>query len=157
VTGLTLLIGVGNPDRGDDAAGLAVARRVRAAAPAGVRVSELDGDQLKLLDAWDGADDVWVVDAVCSGGEPGAVYRFDAACPLGARFRHCGTHTFSLADVIELARALGRLPGRLVGYGIEGASFAIGTALSPEAETAVQAVTRHILGELAATGQRPGA
>jgi hydrogenase maturation protease len=154
---MTLLIGVGNPDRGDDAAGLAVARRIRAAAPAGVTVSELDGDQLRLLDAWDGADDVWVVDAVCSGGEPGTVYRFDAACPLGARFRHCGTHTFSLADVIELARALGRLPGRLVGYGIEGGTFAVGAALSPRAQAAVRAVTEQILGELSAAGRAPGA
>jgi Ni,Fe-hydrogenase maturation factor len=52
---MTLVIGIGNPDRGDDAAGLAVARNVRAAAPAGVAVIELDGDQLALLDAWDGA------------------------------------------------------------------------------------------------------
>lgn len=32
---MTIVIGIGNPDRGDDAAGLAVARTVRAAAPAG--------------------------------------------------------------------------------------------------------------------------
>jgi hypothetical protein len=38
---MTLVIGIGNPDRGDDAVGLAVAGRVRAAAPAGVTVIEL--------------------------------------------------------------------------------------------------------------------
>ena len=145
---MTLVIGIGNPDRGDDAAGLAVARTVRAAAPAGVTVIELDGDQLALLDAWDGAADVYVVDAACSGGEPGSVYRFDAATPLAGEFSHRGTHLFSLADVIELARALGRLPGRLTGFGIEGAAYELGAPLSAQAQVAARAVAEQILHEL---------
>jgi hydrogenase maturation protease len=145
---MTLVIGIGNPDRGDDAAGLAVAGKVRAAAPAGISVIELGGDQLALLDAWDGDADVYVVDAVCSGGAAGTVYRFDAATPLGGDFSHRGTHLFSLADVIELARALGRLPARLTGFGIEGAGFELGAPLSPEAEAAVRNVAGQILDEL---------
>jgi hydrogenase maturation protease len=149
---MTLIIGIGNADRGDDAAGLAVARRVRAAtAPRDVAVAELIGDQLGLLDAWDGVKDVYVIDAVCSGGAPGTVYRFDGAQLLDRRFRHRGTHTFSLADVIELARALGRLPARLTGYGIEGAAFELGVGLSPEMEAAVEAVTGRLLAELKAS------
>jgi len=146
---MILVIGIGNPARGDDAAGLAVARRIReAAAPGDVTVTELAGDQLALLDAWTGAREVYVIDAVCSGGTPGTVYRFDAAEPLTAHFWHRGTHTFSLADVIELARALGRLPARLTGFGIEGATFEPGVPLSPEVEAAVEAVTVLLLGEL---------
>ena len=145
---MTLVIGIGNPDRGDDAAGLAVAGRVRAAAPAGVTVIELDGDQLALLDAWDGAADVYVVDAACSGGEPGSVYRFDASAPLGGEFSRRGTHLLSLADVIELARALHRLPARLTGFGIEGAAYELGTPLSPQAEIAARTVAEQILREL---------
>jgi hydrogenase maturation protease len=85
-----------------------------------VTVTELGGDQLALLDVWEGAVEVYVVDAICSGGDPGTVRRFDASFPLGDGFQHRGTHLFSLADVIELARALHRLPARLTGYGIEG-------------------------------------
>jgi len=145
---MTLVIGIGNPDRGDDAAGLAVASEVRAAAPADIAVIELDGDQLALLDAWDGTADVYVVDAICSGGAAGSVYRFDAATPLGGDFSHRGTHLFSLADVIELARALHRLPARLTGFGIEGAGYELGAPLSPEAEAAVRTVAGQILHEL---------
>ena len=145
---MILVIGIGNPARGDDAAGLAVARRIRDAAPGDVTVAELAGDQLALLDAWTGAREVYVIDAVCSGGTPGTVYRFDAAEPLTAHFWHRGTHTFSLADVIELARALGRLPARLTGFGIEGATFEPGAPLSPEVEAAVEAVTALLLGEV---------
>ncbi len=148
---MTLVIGIGNADRSDDAAGLAVARRVRAATTRrNVSVAELIGDQLALLDVWNGVNDVYVIDAVCSGGTPGTVYRFDAAQPLDARFRHRGTHTLSLADVIELARALDRLPARLAGYGIEGAAFGVGVGLSPEVEAAVEVVTGRLLVELKA-------
>src|SRR5215471_19599914 len=152
-----MILVIGNPARGDDAAGLAVARRIReAASPGDVTVTELAGDQLALLDAWTGAREVYLIDAVCSGGTPGTVYRFDAAEPLTARFWHRGTHTFSLADVIELGRALGRLPGRLTGYGIEGATFEPGAPLSPEVAAAVEAVTALLLRELREDRSRAG-
>jgi len=148
---MILVIGIGNPDRGDDAAGLAVARKIRdAMKPGEVTVRELVGDQLALLDEWTGAAEVYVVDAVCSGGKPGTVYKFDAADQLTERFRHRGTHTFSLADVIELARALGRLPRHLAGFGIEGASFKIGDGMSPQAQAAVDEVTCVLLADLKA-------
>jgi hydrogenase maturation protease len=148
---MILVIGIGNPDRGDDAAGLAVARKIRAACkPGEVTVRELVGDQLALMDEWTGATEVYLIDAVCSGGTPGTVYQFDAAVALTDRFRHRGTHMFSLADVVELARALGRLPRHLTGFGIEGASFATGEGLSPQASAAVDEVTGLLLAELKA-------
>lgn len=148
--GIRLVIGVGNHDRGDDAAGLAVAERIRAAAPPGVEVIMLEGDQLALLDAWADATDVYVIDAVCSGSPTGAVFHFDATCPLPARFRHRGSHTFSLADVVELARALGTLPPHLTGYGIEGNRFDVGAPLSPETSRAIKDVADSLLRELSA-------
>jgi hydrogenase maturation protease len=148
---MILVIGIGNPDRGDDAAGLAVARRIKAATkPGEVTVRELVGDQLALIDEWTGATEVYVIDAVCSGGTPGSVYKFDAADALTEQFRHRGTHTFCLADVIELARAVDRLPRHLAGFGIEGASFAIGDGLSPQAQAAVDEVTHVLLSDLKA-------
>ena len=148
---MVLVIGIGNPDRGDDAAGLEVARRVRRATkPSEVTVRGVAGDQLALLDQWAGATEVYLVDAVCSGGTPGTVYRFDATTALTGRVQHRGTHMFALADVIELARALGQLPGRLAGYGIEGTSFATGDRLSKEATAAADTVTGLLLNDLKA-------
>ncbi|HEX6523409.1 MAG TPA: hydrogenase maturation protease [Streptosporangiaceae bacterium] len=128
--------------------GLAVAGRIREAALPDVGVILMDGDQLALLDAWADADDVYVVDAVCSGSPPGTVFCFDAADPLPARFGHRGTHTFSLADVVELARALGALPAHLTGYGIEGNRFDVGAAPSMETGQAVKIVAGRLLAEL---------
>jgi hydrogenase maturation protease len=147
-----LVIGIGTYNRGDDAAGLAVAEGVRAAGLPGVVVKQLAGDQLGLLDIWaDKAtekDAVYLVDAMCSGSPPGTIARFNAVTPLGSRFTHRGTHTFSLADVIELARSLSELPEHLTGYGIEGATFAIGAPLSPQATEAIKDVTSKLLKEL---------
>jgi hydrogenase maturation protease len=133
-----ILIGVGNRWRGDDGAGLAVARRVRELAPAGVEVRELEGDASALVDAWTGADRVVVVDAAASGAPAGTVRRFDArAEPLPARAVRSSTHAFGVPDAVELSRALGRLPARLDVYAIEGASFIAGDGLSPAVERAV--------------------
>lgn len=155
---MILVIGIGNPGHGDDAAGLAVARRIRAATrPGEVTVRELVGDQLALLDEWTGATEVYVVCAICSGGTPGAVYQFDAADAMTGRFRHCGGHAFSLAALIELARALGRLPRHLAGFGIEGAAFTAGGDMSPQARAAVSGVTSMLMQELNVASGRPAA
>ena len=151
-----LVIGIGNMYRQDDGAGLAVAARVRLAAPPGVQTRELGGELVTLLDMWGDAPVVYLADAVRSGGTPGRVYRFDARAgmPPAGPFGHRGTHTFSVADTIELARSLGRLPGQLIGYGIEGADFGNGTSMSPEVASAVHAVTTRLLAELSAGAAR---
>ena len=140
-----ILIGVGNGWRGDDGAGLAVARRVRALAPDGVEVREVEGDATALVEAWSGAAHVVVVDAAQSGAPPGTVRRFDArAQPLPGRSLRSSTHAFGVADAVELARSLDRLPDRLEVYAIEGASFVAGERLSPPVEQAVAALAAEL-------------
>ncbi|HVB38238.1 MAG TPA: hydrogenase maturation protease, partial [Vicinamibacterales bacterium] len=131
MTGAVLVIGVGNPLRGDDGVGREVARRVRAAAGPAVTVIEEEGDGARLLEAWAGAGTAILIDATASGAAPGTVRRFDATRqPLpGAAFR-LSTHAFGLFDAIELARAIGGLPTALVVYGIEGEVFETGAPLS---------------------------
>ena len=74
-----LLIGLGNDLRGDDAAGLLVARAAREHEHRGIEIVESGGEPVDLLDAWEGAEAAVVADAVTSGAEPGAVHRIDAA------------------------------------------------------------------------------
>jgi hydrogenase maturation protease len=142
-----IVIGVGNAWRGDDGAGLAVARRLRELAPAGIEVREVEGDATALVDAWSGAEHVVVVDAAQSGAAPGTVRRFDARSqPLPVRSLRSSTHAFGVSDAVELARSLDRLPDRLDVYAIEGASFVAGDRLSPSVERAVA----ELAGELSA-------
>jgi hydrogenase maturation protease len=132
---VTLVIGVGNPWRGDDAAGLEVARRLESL---GVRAIAHEGDGSGLLSHWDGVDAVVVVDAATSGAAPGTVHRFDASAgPLPTRLSSSSTHALGVPEAIELARALGRLPQALVVYAIEGESFDAGEGLTHAVERAV--------------------
>jgi hydrogenase maturation protease len=131
------VIGVGNAARGDDAAGLIAARRL-----GGI---EHEADPLALLDVWDGAESVVVIDAVRSGAAPGTIHRFDATEPLPAALRSStSTHAVGLAETIELARALGRLPERLIVYGIEGERFEAGADLTPAVAAGIDAAVRAI-------------
>jgi hydrogenase maturation protease len=141
------IVGVGNPFRGDDAAGLVAARRLRGALP-GARVLEQEADAAALLDSWKGEDAVIVIDAVSSGAPPGTVHRFEAhERPVPSRLLRGSTHALGVADAIELARVLGWLPRRVVVYGIEGGSFAPGEGLSPEVGRAVEEIVGRVVAE----------
>ncbi len=61
-----------------------------------------------------------------------------------ARVFRSSTHAFGVGDAVELARALGRLPARVVVYGVEGADFTAGAPLSAAVESAVE----HVVDEL---------
>jgi hydrogenase maturation protease len=134
-----VVIGVGNEWGRDDAAGLEVARRLRGAAALDVRIDEHEGEPAGLIDAWSGAQEAIVVDAVSSGADPGAIHRLDAGrAPLPANRFRASTHALGVADAVELARSLDRLPARLVVYGIEGERFDAGSGLTPAVERAVE-------------------
>lgn len=140
---MTLVLGLGSPDRGDDGVGPEVAERVRARRLPGVQVRVL-ADPSRLLEAWAGADDVVVVDALRSGGQPaGTVLTVEAGRtavdPLAPPGGPGGTHAVGLADVVRLARELDALPRRLLVVGVVGSTFALGTGLSGPVRAALDA------------------
>jgi hydrogenase maturation protease len=147
----SIVIGVGNPDRGDDAAGRRVAELLRGALPAGVAIEEDDGEASSLVARLGGATTAFLIDACASGATPGTVSRFDVgAGPLSHSAFAVSTHGVGLAAAIELARALRQLPQRCVVYAIEGASFELGAPLSSPVARAVArtaAFVRHEITE----------
>lgn len=152
--GRLLIIGLGNDYRGDDGLGLAAVRRLREMNLPGISVLEAEADAGGLLELWQGADTVILLDAVSSRARPGAVFRFEAHLePLPQKiFASCSTHALGLAEAIELARALGRLPPRLIVYGIVGQNFAAGSGLSPEARPGVEEAVSRVLRQLTMGG-----
>lgn len=142
------VIGIGNRDRGDDAAGLEVARRLKQSDVA--EIVEMDGSIDELLDAFDGVEAAYIVDAAMFGDLEGTVLRLDAADgALPAKLEGYSTHGLGLAQGIELARVLKRLPRRCVVFAIQAVSFAQGDGLSPAVATAVAQVEQLIRAELA--------
>ncbi|MBF0372558.1 MAG: hydrogenase maturation protease [Alphaproteobacteria bacterium] len=140
-----LLIGIGNAFRGDDAAGLTVARAVAARQLAGVEVIEHHGEGAELIELWRDRDRVVVVDAVSSGAAPGTLHHLDAAQPLPANLLCFSSHAFGLAPAIVMARALGRLPASLTVIGIEGKSWTHGAPLDPAVAAAVEEAVGMVL------------
>lgn len=143
-----LLIGIGNEYRCDDAVGLYVARHVRERA-SGVVVRESSGDGLGLLDDWNIAEMVVLVDAVCSGSEAGKIHRIESHSEtLPTELFQYSTHAFSVAQAVELARILNQLPPRLVVYGIEGRNFDAGIGLTAEVKLSAERVIDCVLEDL---------
>lgn len=145
----TVLVGVGNPARGDDAAGRSVARRMRGTVPAEVEIREHDGETASLLALLEVADRAFLVDASRSGAAAGTVRRFDASAgPLPAASLGLSTHGLGVAEALELARVLGRLPPQCVVYAIEADSTAVGTEPSGAVRAAVEEVSGRLRAEL---------
>ena len=144
-----LLVGVGNPTRGDDALGLEVAVRAARRFSHELRVLALEAVPPDLALRWAGAPKVLLVDAACSGLPPGTVHVFDAlAAPLPAETLRLSTHGLGLGEAIELARALGELPPRLIVFAVEIAGCQPGAPLSPAAAAGVEEVLRRVEREL---------
>jgi hydrogenase maturation protease len=148
-----LVIGVGNPTRGDDGAGVEVARRVGERSPRGALVLESSGEMASLLEAWRDRDRVVVIDAAAAAGSPGTVRRFEAhAAPLPASLFVRSSHALGLAEAVEMARSLGELPREVVVYAIEGGSFRHGRSLSKPVRRAVERVEKQVLREIRGPG-----
>uniref|UniRef100_A0A832I308 Hydrogenase maturation protease n=1 Tax=Eiseniibacteriota bacterium TaxID=2212470 RepID=A0A832I308_UNCEI len=144
------VIGVGNPDREDDAAGIEAVRRLAAHGHPGVEARVCRPDPDDLLTAMMGAARVIVVDAMAAGTDPGTVVRIDAtAAPVPAELFRGSTHGLGVAEAVELARHLGVMPRSLVIYGIEGRNYRFGKPLSRDVSFAVEQVVDRIEHEAA--------
>lgn len=143
-----LVIGIGNPDRGDDGIGRAVVRKLAGRLSPDIRVMERGGDILTLIEIWAAFDTVVLIDAAAVMTEPGRIHRVEPIVePLAPGFAPGSTHAFGVADAIELARNLDMLPSRLIVYAIEAAGFEIGADLSPAVAATIDEVASRIATE----------
>jgi len=127
-----------------------VAQRLRAL---GVDARTCCGEASELLDAWSGADNVLVIDAVLTGALVGTVHRWDTPHSIPFGKSASSTHGFGLAEAVGLAVAMNRLPATLRIYGIEGKNFEIGAPVSPEVESAAGRLAMAIAAEMKVTSQ----
>ena len=146
------VIGVGNAWRGDDAAGLLVARRLEADRLPRVEISQCLGTVTAIQEAWQDATGVIVVDAVVSGGLPGTIHRFDGhGDEMPAQLsRSPSSHGWGVAEALALGRLFQELPPVLIIYGIEGKNFNPGQKVSPEVAAAIPAAVDRIRQEIQA-------
>lgn len=145
----TLVIGIGNEYRGDDAVGLIAARQLSKSAPDNCHIKEATGEGTRLIGSWEGYDNVIIVDAIRSKSAAGTIHRVDAIHEkLPDNWTHQSSHTVSLPEAIRLAQTLGVIPKRLTIYGIEGDNFDPGAETSQAVQQAVQNLIPRILNDI---------
>ncbi len=146
-----LVLGVGHPDRGDDAAGPLVAAALEDVEGLEALAVTADPSAILTEPLWDRADRVYLVDTVCTGARPGTVHRWS-----GARLvEHLpatggGTHDLGVATTLQLAAALGRLPEDLTVIGIEAGCCEVGRPPSRPVRHAVAIVAAALAREAGA-------
>ena len=144
-----LVIGIGNCERGDDAAGREVARLLCDGIPDDVELIEHDGEATALLAQLEGASVAIIVDACISGAPAGTVHRFDvSAAPLPQVRFGLSTHGLGLAEALELARAMRQLPPRSIVYALEASQFNSGAGLSRPVRMSLRDTADRVIAEL---------
>ena len=148
-----LVIGCGNEFASDDAVGLQIIRSLKELnedeLPDGVELIEAGTPGLNLLDLWDRADRVIIVDAVKSGAAPGTVHSFGASLLPPRNVMPVSSHGVNIIDAVELGRLLERLPAQLTIIGVEILSeepFHVG--LTPDVEAAVPRARERVMEEI---------
>jgi hydrogenase maturation protease len=152
----TVVLGLGNPVRYDDAVGLRVAEAVERLLErepvAGVTVLTSTRAGFDLIDLLTGAGRAIIIDCLVSpDAVPGRVRRLTLDDVAGAA-RLVGAHDITLAGAFELARALDvSMPIRVEIYAVEAADTdRIEEGMSPPVAAAVQALAGEIHHLLAA-------
>lgn len=141
-----LVIGIGNPLRGDDGAGLELARLLEKKLQGLVDTEYCQGNLLELMDLWGTRECVFLIDAVSTeNANPGALHQFAAhAEQIPALFSQASTHLLDIVQVIELAKVLGKMPDKLILFGIEGKRFHLETGISKELKALMDDVADRI-------------
>lgn len=144
-----LVVGIGNPDRGDDAVGPAVVQVLAERLPDDVLMRTRSGNMLALIDDWAGFDAVVCIDAAAPMGAPGRIHRIDATTDTLPRDMSCtSSHAFGLAETIALARTLSRAPRDIVVFAVEGRSFDGGAGMTADVAAAVDPAADRVVAEV---------
>jgi hydrogenase maturation protease len=150
-----VVVGIGNEFRQDDGVGVAVAAEVQGRGLPGIRVTVIDGEPSRMIDAWSGADVAVVVDAVkLTDAVPGRVHRMVMA-DLPGHTSATSSHGLGVPEAVELARVLNRLPGRLVFYTVEVDATGFGVGLTPPVAAEVPALADAVIRELRRAARLP--
>ena len=148
-----VILGVGNPDKGDDGAGPLCVRLLEAARPADAAARLLIMDGREVPESQTGPirkfnpDLTILVDAAIGGHAAGTIFIVDRAAVTDDEV---STHRISLLYLIRyLEESIG---SRVLLLGIEPADMGEGVPLSATVRTAAGRVTESILASLGRTG-----
>jgi hydrogenase maturation protease len=148
----TLVLGLGNPLLKDDSIGLRVAQELHSKindAP-DIEVGEDYWGGLRLMERMIGFDRAIIIDAICTGADPGTIHLLSPGdIPTQ---RSASAHDVNLPTALEFGRLAGaKLPAtdEIILIGVEAADVqTFDETLSPEVETALPKVLEVVLSKL---------
>jgi hydrogenase maturation protease len=152
---MRLVLGIGNPLRGDDGVGIRVLEMLKEQdLPEDILLLDAGTPGFGLVNhlqewAQAGGGQVTIIDAVNMGEMPGVWRRFTPEeVKMITSGEHLSLHQIDLAGGLALAEAVGILPEQIVIYGIEPACIDWKQGLSPEVSSGVPELVNNILSEL---------
>lgn len=147
----TLIVGIGHPFRGDDSLGYEAILSIRKQRlPIDVESYLLVGDMTQLFFLFEQYANLYIIDAIITKQNPlGTLLRlegkeitkFASACTAS-------THSFNLAQALEMAKTLSILPKKIVIYGIEVMQFQLGEGLSEPVKAQLPLLLHNLLDEI---------
>ena len=147
---LLVVIGCGNLNRSDDAAGVRVIEQLRhefgAALPRGVKLFDAGTGGMEVMFQARGASALIVVDACRSGSEAGAIFRLPGSEIGSAHAPAYSLHDFRWDHAVHAGRRIfgDSFPSDLTVYLIEAGLLELGTELTAPVSRAVGRVCGHI-------------
>lgn len=144
-----VIIGIGNPMRGDDGVGPAAVACLEHTDPALLEgepeLIALDGEPARLLEAWRGRRLAIVIDAARSDKAAGSIHRIEVGRdPLPPWATGSSSHSAGLAEAVALGRTLDRLPRQLIVFGVEPGDLTLGEGLSSAVSAALPALIEQV-------------
>jgi len=140
------VIAMGRELRGDDAAALMLADRLRKKPIDEVEILCSGGDVVELVNLFQGQDAVIVLDAYEAGSGDPPVMRLDANEDSLPSAPACSSHGLGVAEAVAMAREMRLLPATLIIIAIAGYAFATGSPPSAGIKERLRAA-EHLLRE----------
>jgi hydrogenase maturation protease len=153
LTGRTCLMGIGNPDRGDDGFGVRLAEAVHALGVSDVIVAERTPERFVPPLRRGDFQTILFLDTVEMGAAPGDVALWDA-CEIVGRYPQLSTHKLSLGTLARLIEIETDGATRVFLLGVQPQSVDHTLGLSEPVQTTLD-VLRDLLAEILPAGTQP--
>lgn len=146
------VVGIGSPF-GDDRLGWEAVERIGASAELGslsagdVVLCARDRPGALLLEEWGDAENVLLIDAVCSGALPGVLHCLPAAQLSGFGSTR-SSHGFGVGEALALAAALGHDLTNIAIYGVEIDPDQHGDSLSGPVQAALPGLVDRVVQDI---------
>ncbi|WP_428420348.1 hydrogenase maturation protease [Methylibium sp.] len=144
---MRVVIGCGNLNRSDDAAGVLVVQRLRQEfgdrLPADVRLFDAGTGGMEVMFQARGARQLIIVDACRADSTPGAIFRLPGSEISGAHQPGYSLHDFRWDHAVHAGRRIfgDAFPSDLTVYLIEAGSLALGTEVGAPVQAAIGIVS----------------